>query len=92
MTADDGVTCRKGGIGWTVLGVNIAMILCILLWAGVFSGVIFFLLKQFAFLRIDDDTENMGIDERAHSPGKAYELEGEERNYGGQISQDMERV
>jgi len=66
-------SCRSN-MGGTAIAANIVMILMIIVWAGLLSGVTFFLLKRTRMLRIDEDTEAMGIDMRSHSPPKAYAL------------------
>jgi Amt family ammonium transporter len=65
--------CRDG-IGGTVLGVNIAMILAIIAWAGTLSSIIFGVMKYTGVLRVDAETEEAGSDAKHHSPGKAYNM------------------
>lgn len=73
MTNSDG-SCQSG-IGGKALGANIVLILAVLAWTGVLSGVTFFALMKFGQLRIDEDTEEKGMDAAKHSPSKAYTLD-----------------
>jgi len=57
-----------------VLAAHIVMILAIILWSGTLSGVTFFVLKMTGKLRIDEKTEDMGLDAAKHSPPKAYTM------------------
>ena len=45
----------------------------IILWSGMISGVTFAWLKCWGGLRIDEATEDMGMDAKSHSPPKAEE-------------------
>jgi len=65
-------SCQTG-IGGTALGVNIAMICVICLWAGTLSAMAFAILKLTKLLRIDEATEATGMDNAKHSPSKAYD-------------------
>jgi len=71
-------TCQKG-IGGTALGVNIAMVLVICLWAGSLSTMAFALLKHSELLRIDNETESEGMDSKIHSPNKAYDFDDDKK-------------
>jgi len=62
------------GIGGTALGVNIAMVLCIIAWAGSLSAATFGILRVTGLLRIDEQQEEEGMDARSHSPPKAYNV------------------
>ena len=73
MAGSDG-NCVRGDINGTVLGNNILMILCIIAWAGCSAAVTFTLIKWCGGLRIDEETEDMGMDAKSHSPPKAYVL------------------
>jgi Amt family ammonium transporter len=73
MTDSSGA-CRSG-IGGKVVGVQIIMVIAIVAWSATFSGLSFLALKLTGLLRIDDETEEQGIDQRQHSPPKAYSLE-----------------
>lgn len=66
--------CKGGHLNGTVLWVNFAMCLCIILWSGLISGLTFAWLKWWGGLRIDEATEDMGMDAKSHSPPKAYAL------------------
>ncbi|CAK0818431.1 unnamed protein product [Prorocentrum cordatum] len=57
-----------------VLAAHIVMILAIILWSGTLSGVTFFALKMTCKLRIDEQTEAMGLDAAKHSPPRAYTM------------------
>ncbi|CAK0828784.1 unnamed protein product [Prorocentrum cordatum] len=57
-----------------VLAAHIVMILAIILWSGTLSGATFFVLKMTGKLRIDEQTEDMGLDAAKHSPPKAYTM------------------
>lgn len=72
MQDDDG-NCLDG-IWGKVFAVQILLILSVCAWSGALSGVTFFLLKMTGYLRIDETTEDMGVDAAKHSPGKAYAL------------------
>ena len=72
MANPDG-TCRPN-IGGSAVGANIILVLMVIVWAGSLSGIAFFLLKLTGMLRIDEDTEAMGIDMKSHSPPKAYAM------------------
>ena len=50
--------------------------LVIILWAGALSGLAFFALKMTGLLRIDEYTEEVGMDVKQHSPPKAYAIGG----------------
>jgi len=67
-----GVSCRDN-INGTALGVNIAMIIVTCLWSGILSGTIFWILHKAKILRIDEETEDMGVDKKHHSPSRAYD-------------------
>jgi hypothetical protein len=43
----------------------------IILWSGLISGLTFAWLKWWGGLRIDEATEDMGMDAKSHSPPKA---------------------
>jgi len=51
---------------------QIIMILAIIVWSGTWSTLTFALMRFTNMLRIDDDTEEMGMDAKMHSPTKAY--------------------
>jgi len=73
MTGDDG--CDEG-IWGKVFAVQIVLCLAVIAWSGTFSGLTFFALKLTGKLRIDEETEDSGIDAKKHSPGKAYAMQG----------------
>jgi Amt family ammonium transporter len=72
MTDDTG-DCQEG-IWGKVFGVQCIMVIVICLWSGILSGITFFLLKLTGYLRIDEATEEIGIDAAKHSPSKAYSI------------------
>jgi len=55
---------------------NLLMIAAIVGWAGTLSGLTFFVLMKTGMLRIDEDSEEMGMDAKAHSPSRAYSYAG----------------
>jgi len=72
MTDGDG-NCATGLFG-KVIGAQIVMLLCIIGWSSLFSGVTFLLLKKTGTLRIDEYTEESGVDAAKHCPAKAYAI------------------
>jgi Amt family ammonium transporter len=73
MLADDG-TCADDLVGDAFLA-HLIMIGVIIAWSGVLSGLVFAVLRLTGMLRIDPDTEDMGMDAKKHSPSKAYAME-----------------
>jgi Amt family ammonium transporter len=73
MKDEDG-NCRDG-IWGEVFGVQCIMVIVICLWSGALSGLTFFLLKLTGQLRIDEATEEIGMDAAKHSPSKAYNMD-----------------
>eukprot|EP00933_Yihiella_yeosuensis_P062585 TRINITY_DN6557_c0_g4_i1.p1 TRINITY_DN6557_c0_g4~~TRINITY_DN6557_c0_g4_i1.p1 ORF type:complete len:594 (+),score=135.75 TRINITY_DN6557_c0_g4_i1:112-1782(+) len=67
-------SCLKNA-GWKALGANFILILSVIAWAGTLSGLTFVFLKKSQLLRIDQETEDMGLDMKHHSPPRAYTLE-----------------
>merc|ERR1712151_204835 len=63
------------GLWFKAIGAHAVMILAIIGWAGSLSGITFFVLMKTNMLRIDEGTEDEGIDSKKHSPGKAYAIE-----------------
>ncbi|CAE8635382.1 unnamed protein product [Polarella glacialis] len=55
---------------------QLVFVLAVMGWAGTLSGLTFFILHKTGRLRIDDDTEEMGLDAKQHSPAKAYSIDG----------------
>ena len=72
MTDDDG-NCQTG-IGGRAIGAQVILILAVIVWSGTLSGITFFLLMRFGHLRIDEETEEIGLDQKHHSPSKAYAI------------------
>jgi len=72
MTDDDG-NCQTG-IGGQAIGAQVILILAVIVWSGTLSGITFFLLMRFGHLRIDEETEEIGLDQKHHSPSKAYAI------------------
>eukprot|EP00438_Fugacium_kawagutii_P014616 Skav210587 [mRNA] locus=scaffold3272:188870:205213:+ [translate_table: standard] len=66
-------------INGSALGANLIMILMIILWSGGLSAIGFFVLMKTGKLRIDEYTEEEGMDSRHHSPPKAYCFPAEEK-------------
>ena len=66
-------TCQTG-IGGTAIGAQCILVLMVIAWAGSLSGLAFFALKKTGFLRIDEYTEEVGMDVKQHSPPKAYAI------------------
>ena len=62
----------KTDINGTALGAQFLLILMVIAWAGTISALTFALLKWWGALRISEDTEDVGLDAKAHSPPKAY--------------------
>ena len=46
----------------------------IIAWSGILAGITFLALTWWGALRIDEETEDMGMDAKSHSPPKAYAL------------------
>jgi Amt family ammonium transporter len=65
--------CQQGLFGDALLA-HLIMIGLIIAWSGILSGIVFFLLKMTGCLRIDSDTEDVGVDAKKHSPSKAYAI------------------
>ena len=59
----------------------------IILWSGLISGLTFAWLKWWGGLRIDEATEDMGMDAKSHSPPKA-----EECAMGKKLGEDVEML
>eukprot|EP00439_Symbiodinium_sp_Y106_P060873 s2896_g9.t1 len=72
--SDTDSTCMTG-IGGTAIAAQLIMVLVIILWAGALSGLAFFALKMTGLLRIDEYTEEVGMDVKQHSPPKAYAID-----------------
>jgi len=70
---DANMACRTG-INGTGLGVNVIMVLVIIAWSGSIAVLTFTVLKWGGALRIDEETEDMGMDAKSHSPPKAYTI------------------
>lgn len=70
---DDNGACKEGAWG-KALGANFILVLMVMLWSGTLSGIAFALLKALKLLRIDEHTEMTGLDEKQHSPPKAYSI------------------
>ncbi|CAE7242652.1 AMT1-1 [Symbiodinium sp. CCMP2592] len=62
------------GIGGRAIAAQAIMALVIIAWAGTLSGLAFFVLKMTGKLRIDEETEETGMDLKQHSPPKAYAI------------------
>jgi Amt family ammonium transporter len=73
VLADDGINCADDYFG-KAFGAHIVMIIMIILWSGTLSGLTFFVLKMTGTLRIDEKTEDIGVDAAKHSPPKAYTM------------------
>mmetsp|Transcript_15375 Transcript_15375/g.36233 ORF Transcript_15375/g.36233 Transcript_15375/m.36233 type:complete len:443 (-) Transcript_15375:162-1490(-) len=73
--SDTDSSCMTG-IGGTAIAAQLIMVLVIILWAGALSGLAFFILKKTGLLRIDEYTEEVGMDVKQHSPPKAYAIGG----------------
>eukprot|EP00933_Yihiella_yeosuensis_P021968 TRINITY_DN17304_c0_g1_i1.p1 TRINITY_DN17304_c0_g1~~TRINITY_DN17304_c0_g1_i1.p1 ORF type:complete len:558 (+),score=124.49 TRINITY_DN17304_c0_g1_i1:81-1754(+) len=71
---DDNGSCIENG-AWKALGANVVLILCVIAWSGTLSSLTFLFLKKTKLLRIDQETEDMGLDMKHHSPPRAYVLE-----------------
>jgi len=74
MTNDDG-SCQKG-IWGKAFGIQIVLILAVVVWAGLLSGLVFTGLKVTGMLRVSEEQEEVGLDEAKHSPPKAYSIGG----------------
>mmetsp|Transcript_90657 Transcript_90657/g.194408 ORF Transcript_90657/g.194408 Transcript_90657/m.194408 type:complete len:565 (+) Transcript_90657:73-1767(+) len=72
-----GTGCRGQNypIGQLQFLANLTEVLVILLWVGGLSAMIFAPLKMMNLLRVDDETQDAGLDQRKHSPSKAYYIE-----------------
>lgn len=46
----------------------------IIAWSGTIAAITFAVLKWWGALRVDEETEDMGMDAKSHSPPKAYAL------------------
>ncbi|CAE8599234.1 unnamed protein product, partial [Polarella glacialis] len=66
---DDATKCATVG---GALVAQIIMLLVIVLWSGSLSSLTFLLMKSTNMLRIDQETEELGMDAKMHSPEKAY--------------------
>jgi len=72
MTNEDG-SCQTG-IGGKAIGAQIVLCLAVIAWSGTLSGLTFFALKKTGYLRVDESTEEVGMDMKHHSPSKAYSI------------------
>mmetsp|Transcript_166261 Transcript_166261/g.403935 ORF Transcript_166261/g.403935 Transcript_166261/m.403935 type:complete len:550 (-) Transcript_166261:201-1850(-) len=68
------------GVGGELVGINLAEIVCITLWVGVLSALIFAPLKALGWLVATPEEQELGFDEAKHSPPKAYDWGREEAN------------
>ena len=66
--------CLTGVVG-TALIVQLILILCVVVWIGLTSWVIFKILTAVAGLRVREDTEETGLDAAVHAQSKAYAIE-----------------
>eukprot|EP00441_Pelagodinium_beii_P000482 CAMPEP_0197703992 /NCGR_PEP_ID=MMETSP1338-20131121/125717_1 /TAXON_ID=43686 ORGANISM="Pelagodinium beii, Strain RCC1491" /NCGR_SAMPLE_ID=MMETSP1338 /ASSEMBLY_ACC=CAM_ASM_000754 /LENGTH=592 /DNA_ID=CAMNT_0043287891 /DNA_START=61 /DNA_END=1840 /DNA_ORIENTATION=+ len=73
----DGDGNCQTGIGGTAIAAQLILVISVVAWAGTLSGLAFFALKKTGMLRIDESTEDAGMDFRQHSPPKAYALSSE---------------
>eukprot|EP00931_Biecheleriopsis_adriatica_P012127 TRINITY_DN11322_c0_g1_i2.p1 TRINITY_DN11322_c0_g1~~TRINITY_DN11322_c0_g1_i2.p1 ORF type:complete len:573 (-),score=134.54 TRINITY_DN11322_c0_g1_i2:169-1887(-) len=78
MLDEDG-SCQTA-VGGTAIGAQCILVLAVVAWAGTLSTLAFITLKLTGFLRIDEETEQEGLDSRQHSPPKAYSLSGSPSN------------
>ncbi|CAE7187002.1 AMT1-1 [Symbiodinium microadriaticum] len=69
----EGTAC-KTGLGGDAIGAQFALIAMVILWSGSLSTIAFLVLKLTGLLRISEEVEEVGIDEKSHSPAKAYSL------------------
>jgi len=72
VRGEDGSTCLDGGNG-LMLAANIVEIVCIALWSGGLSFLIFAPLRFSGLLRLDEQTQDLGNDASHHSPRQAYD-------------------
>jgi len=72
MRGDDG-SCQTG-INGSALGAQFLCIVFVIAWAGTISALTFAFLKWWGALRISEETEDVGLDAKSHSPPKAYAL------------------
>lgn len=70
-TTDDDGCMSAGG---KPIAANFILIIMVLLWSGTLSGIAFGTLKVLGLLRIDEETEDHGMDHKQHSPPKAYSI------------------
>jgi len=70
---DENGSCATGLFG-SAIGAHIIMLLAIIGWSGLFSGATFWLLRMTGTLRIDEMTEESGVDAVKHCPSKAYAI------------------
>jgi len=66
---DDSTKCSNVG---GALVAQIIMLVVIILWSGTLSSTTFLLMRFTGLLRIDEETEELGMDLKMHSPAKAY--------------------
>jgi len=71
----DGDGKCQTGIGGTAVAAQLILVLSVIAWAGSLSASAFLSLKLLGLLRIDEDTEDLGMDAERHSPPRAYSLE-----------------
>jgi len=70
----DGDGKCQTGIGGAAVAAQLVLVLSVIAWAGSLSALAFLGLKVLGLLRIDEDTEDQGIDAKQHSPLRAYSL------------------
>ncbi|CAE8672959.1 unnamed protein product [Polarella glacialis] len=68
-SANAPLKCANGG---DAIVAQIVMVVTISVWSLTFASLTFGLMRFTGMLRIDDYTEEVGMDARMHSPGKAY--------------------
>eukprot|EP00933_Yihiella_yeosuensis_P031692 TRINITY_DN2525_c1_g1_i1.p1 TRINITY_DN2525_c1_g1~~TRINITY_DN2525_c1_g1_i1.p1 ORF type:complete len:551 (-),score=111.50 TRINITY_DN2525_c1_g1_i1:218-1870(-) len=73
-TKDDTGKCMEGAATKAIV-VQLVLIVSVIAWSGTLSSITFLAMKKSGILRIDEDTEAVGLDAKHHSPAKAYNME-----------------
>eukprot|EP01135_Chromosphaera_perkinsii_P011904 Nk52_evm21s2531 gene=Nk52_evmTU21s2531 len=79
---NNGVLYEWNREAFKMLGYNIAGTVTITAWAAVLSGVFFFVLKKLNYLRITEELELEGMDQKKHGE-PAYPVRAYSRNFSG---------
>jgi len=84
---DDG-KCIEGLNGQLIVA-NLVEVIAICAWVGGLSALIFIPLRVAGLLRADDETQDVGMDAKKHSPSKAYSIDEKTVNTANRVSHQV---